>query len=50
MLFGQAGLDHAPEYCHAKITNMATTFTAPESGRKVYISTPVPTVGKLMQQ
>lgn len=43
-IFGQMGLDHGPQYCHAKITGMATTFTAPQSGRKVYIESPVPTI------
>lgn len=32
MIYGQAGLDYGPEWYHAKITNLATTFTAPESG------------------
>ena len=33
-LFGQIGLDHGPEWYHAKITGLSTTFTKPE-GRKV---------------
>lgn len=28
-IFGQLGLDHGPEWYHAKITGLATTFTAP---------------------
>lgn len=31
-IFGQAGLDHGPEWYHAKITNIASTFTAPTNG------------------
>lgn len=31
-IYGQAGLDYGPEWYHAKITNLATTFTAPEAG------------------
>lgn len=37
-LFGQIGLDHGPEWYHGKLTNIATTFTAPEYSRKVYVS------------
>lgn len=33
-LFGQIGLDHGPEWFHAKITGLNTTFTAPK-GKKV---------------
>lgn len=43
-IFGQLGLDHGPEWYHGKFTNLATTFTAPQSGTRVYIDTPVPTV------
>lgn len=31
-VYGQAGLDYGPEYFHAKITGLATTFTKPENG------------------
>lgn len=37
-LFGQIGLDHGPEWYHAKFTGIATTFTAPE-GKKVVVNT-----------
>lgn len=30
-IFGQLGLDHGPEWYHAKFTNLATSFTAPGS-------------------
>ena len=33
-IFGQIGLDHGPEWYHAKITGLSTTFTKPV-GRKV---------------
>lgn len=36
-IFGQTGLDHGPEWYHAKFTNLATTFTPPK-GKRVYIS------------
>lgn len=41
-IFGQVGLDHGPEWCHAKITGMATTFTAPPSGKKIYTAPGMP--------
>lgn len=37
-LFGQIGLDHGPEWYHAKITDIATTFTPPTYSRSVYIA------------
>ncbi len=37
-LFGQLGLDHGPEWYHGKFTGIATTFTAPEYSRKVYVA------------
>lgn len=43
-IFGQIGLDHGPEWFHAKITGISTAFEAPKSGKKIYIDTPVPTV------
>jgi len=36
-IFGQVGLDHGPEWYHAKFTNIGTTFTAPK-GRNVYVN------------
>lgn len=38
MLYGEIGLDHGPEWYHAKFTGIATTFTAPE-GIKVVMNT-----------
>lgn len=44
-LFGQIGMDHGPEWMHAKITGLATTFTKPPVGQSVYImNSAVPTV------
>lgn len=37
-LFGQIGLDHGPEWYHAKITDIATTFTKPTYSRSVYVA------------
>ena len=37
-LFGQIGLDHGPEWYHAKFTGIAQTFTAPKYSRSVYIA------------
>ncbi|MGN0620551.1 MAG: DUF5309 family protein [Porcipelethomonas sp.] len=37
-IFGQVGLDHGPEWYHAKITGISTEFVRPEPGRKVYIT------------
>lgn len=37
-LFGQIGLDHGPEWYHAKITEIATTFTAPTYSKTVYVA------------
>lgn len=37
-IFGQIGLDHGPEWYHGKFTGIATTFTAPEYSRKVFIA------------
>lgn len=36
-IFGQIGLDHGPEYFHAKITGLSTTFTKP-AGKKVVVT------------
>ena len=36
-IFGQAGLDHGPEWYHAKFVNIGTAFTAPK-GRNVYVN------------
>lgn len=37
-LFGQIGLDHGPEWFHAKITGLSTTFTAPKGKKVVTVS------------
>lgn len=36
-IFGQFGLDHGPEWYHAKFTGISTTFTKPEYSRKVWV-------------
>lgn len=36
-IFGQIGLDHGPEWMHAKITGLKTTFDKPEAVRDVKI-------------
>lgn len=46
-IFGQIGLDHGPEWYHAKITGISTEFIKPKSGRKVYAVDPVPTANVL---
>lgn len=42
-IYGQLGLDYGAEWYHAKITGLSTSFTAPLSAKKVYITSPVPT-------
>lgn len=37
-IWGQWGLDHGPEWYHAKFTNIQTNFTAPEYNSKVYVA------------
>ena len=46
-IFGQIGLDHGPEWMHAKITGINPNFVKPKSGKKVYISETVPTTNVL---
>lgn len=36
-LFGQIGLDHGPEWYHAKFTGISTSFTAPEYSKVVKV-------------
>lgn len=36
-IYGQLGLDYGAEWFHGKITGLATTFTAPEYSRKVFV-------------
>ena len=35
-IFGQLGLDHGPEWMHAKVTDINTNFVKPKSGVKIY--------------
>ena len=37
-IFGQVGLDHGPEWFHAKFTNVSTTFEAPKYTKSVYVA------------
>lgn len=37
-IFGQIGLDHGPEWYHAKITGLSTTFTKPVGQKVVTVS------------
>ena len=42
-IFGQLGLDHGPEWYHAKITGLATDFSAPTGVRQVEVVGSTPT-------
>lgn len=42
-IFGQLGLDHGPEWQHAKITGINKNFVKPKAGQKVYAVDPFPT-------
>lgn len=42
-IFGQLGLDHGPEWQHAKITGINENFVKPKAGQKVYAVDPFPT-------
>lgn len=42
-LFGQIGLDHGPEWYHAKFTGIATTFTKPDYVKHVFVTNPTDT-------
>jgi hypothetical protein len=46
-IFGQLGLDHGPEWYHAKITGINTNFVKPKAGRKIYAVDPLPTTNVL---
>ena len=37
-IFGQIGLDHGPEWYHAKITGLSTSFTKPIGQKVVTVS------------
>lgn len=41
-IFGQLGLDHGPEWAHAKITGINTNFVIPKAGKKIYAVDPLP--------
>ena len=43
-IFGQLGLDHGPEWMHAKITGINTNFVKPKAGKKIYAVDAIPTV------
>jgi len=46
-IFGQLGLDHGPEWYHAKISGINTNFVKPKAGKKIYADTPIPTAAVL---
>ena len=46
-LFGQIGLDHGPEWFHAKITGINPNFVKPRSGVRIYSVDPIETVVQL---
>ena len=41
-IFGQIGLDHGPEWMHAKIVNISTDFEKPKAGKMVYFKDAMP--------
>lgn len=41
-IFGQLGLDHGPEWMHAKITGINTDFVKPKAGKKIYAVDAIP--------
>ncbi len=41
-IFGQLGLDHGPEWMHAKVTGINTNFVKPKPGKKIYAVDPLP--------
>lgn len=43
-IFGQLGLDHGPEWMHAKVTGINTNFVKPKAGKKIYALDAIPTV------
>lgn len=42
-IFGQMGLDHGPEWYHAKLININPNFVIPQAGKKIYAVDPIPT-------
>ncbi len=40
-IFGQLGLDHGPEWYHAKVTNISTNFEKPKAGKRIYTVEPI---------
>lgn len=42
-IFGQVGLDHGPEWYHAKIVGINPNFDAPEPGTRIYTTGPIET-------
>lgn len=42
-IYGQLGLDHGPEWMHAKITGINTNFVKPKAGTRIYAVDPIPT-------
>ena len=46
-IFGQLGLDHGPEWMHAKIVGINPDFIKPKAGKKIYAVDPIPTAESL---
>lgn len=42
-IFGQIGLDHGPEWMHAKIIGINPNFVKPKVGKAIYVMDPIPT-------
>ena len=42
-IFGQVGLDHGPEWMHAKIVGINPNFVKPKAGKRIYAVDPIPT-------
>lgn len=41
-IFGQIGLDHGPEFCHAKFTNIMSGYQRPR-GKRIFTTAPIQT-------
>lgn len=41
-IFGQLGLDHGPEWMHAKVTGINPEFVKPKAGKKIYAVDAIP--------
>jgi hypothetical protein len=46
-IYGQLGLDHGPEWMHAKVSGISTAFEKPKAGKLIYTMDPIETVTQL---